>query len=150
MIHTIVPPDPLPQCSIEGPPERNNAPHGRVVAIWGYGPVLEPDYLCKPCLDESLDFADRSGVEPVRLDWVMRLSDRWCGKHLWPAVLCRDWSHGPGYNAFGQPDSVTLAVRRSMLRTRGPAQVIGIERWRVGEVPLPIITPGPSAPWAGA
>lgn len=96
--------------------------HSPAVARWDTGP-LGVDYLCKGCLDASLDYADSMGDvgEPEALTWVMRPADQYCGAHRWPAALCRDWSHGPFTDTFGRyvpPGSI--------------AKDIMIEPWRVG------------------
>lgn len=103
----------MPRCSLERPwmSADGSDDHGRVVARWDDGPVLAPDYLCKPCLDMKLGFADYfDGHEPTSLTWVMTETQHWCGRHWWPAGLCNGWRHGPGYNLFGQPSWISESV----------------------------------------
>lgn len=119
------------RCSLEARFGTGSADgHESVVARWDAGP-LGRDYLCRPCLDASLDWADANGTgEPVALTWVMRPVDLWCGRHDWPARLCRDWRHGLGYNLFGQ--HWTEYRPPLVIEPISLARHITIERWQVG------------------
>lgn len=107
------------RCALE---RRYDVKHTPAVVRWDAGP-LGVDYLCKRCLDDSLDFADDMRVgEPDSLTWVMTGDDHWCGRHWWPAVLCDDWSHGPFSDRFGQfvaPPSIARHVTVSRRQVGG-------------------------------
>lgn len=112
--------------------------HEPVVAQWDAGP-LGRDYLCLPCLNKSLDYADTMNLpgfgtvgEPDALTWVMRPDELYCAAHRWPAVLCLSWMHGPGHDRFGQRDG-RLHIRRDFPKPVELARRIPVPRWMVGE-----------------
>lgn len=73
--------------------------------------------LCKPCLDDALDWSDdgahviqyddqgrpaqKLGLgEPTYLAWIFDPRRLYCGIHQWPAELCAGWVH----NGRSRPD----------------------------------------------
>lgn len=53
--------------------------------------------VCRTCVDDLLDFADRMrtptlDLEPRRMEWLWDAGTRMCPLHHWPDALCADWS----------------------------------------------------------
>lgn len=65
--------------------------------------------LCRACLDDQLDKADRGAVfEPVAIEWVYDAGTRFCPVHHWPAELCSDWTHNR--RTLDRPDPWRSAI----------------------------------------